>query len=32
MSDLFSIDTFIPGYLIWLAIRLVGFHEAIRLW
>jgi hypothetical protein len=32
MADLFCVDTFIPGYLAWLAIRLIGFHETVRLW
>jgi hypothetical protein len=32
MADLFAIETFLPAYMTWLTIRLVGFHEAIRLW
>ena len=32
MADFFCIETFVPGYLTWLAIRLIGFHETIRLW
>jgi hypothetical protein len=32
MESLFCVDTFIPAYLGWLVIRLVGFHEPIRLW
>jgi hypothetical protein len=32
MADYFAIDTFLPAYMAWLMIRLVGFHEAIRVW
>jgi hypothetical protein len=32
MASFFCVDTFLPAYLAWLAIRLVGFREAVRLW
>ena len=32
MSEMFCIEAFIPGYLIWLFIRAVGFREEFRLW
>ncbi len=31
MTDLFSADTFVPGYLLWLAIRYVGLGETFRI-
>jgi hypothetical protein len=32
MSELFCADMFVPGYLVWLAIRLIGLGEEIRIW